>query len=101
MERRNFLYLLLAIPALPCLKFATVLELKLVWVKTDGRETAVKYSLNVCTRVTRDSQELLRRDSRRFFEQTVQGTKTPSECVTALIAGLRQRAQEEGHEVFQ
>lgn len=101
MDRRNFLTLLLAIPAIPGLAFATVLELKLVWVKTTGRETVVRYSLNVCTRVTRDEREVLRRDSRRFFEQAITGTKTSTECVDALIAGLRQRATEEGHEVYQ
>jgi len=83
-----------------------VLELKLSWVRSDAAGTTVSFALNTCARETVEEQdgetrERLRRTRRRTFERTFGARRTPEQCVALLLDTLRERAAEEGHEVYQ
>lgn len=82
-----------------------VLELKLNWVKSDAAGTTVSFALNTCARETveedGETRERLRRTRRRTFERTFGARRTPEQCVALLLDTLRERAADEGHEVYQ
>ena len=82
-----------------------VLELKLSWVRSNAAGTTVSFALNTCARETvekdGETRERLRRTRRRTFERTFGARRTPEQCVALLLDTLRERAADEGHEVYQ
>ncbi len=86
---------------------AAILELKLCWVKADGDGTTVQLVLNVCARSTRthpltgEEEEVLVRSTRRTFTRSFGVRRTPAQCMALLRQFLIEKAQEDGHEIYQ
>ncbi len=86
---------------------AAILELKLCWVKSDADGTTVQLALNVCARAMRtdpltgEEEEVLVRSTRRTFTRSFGVRRTPAQCVALLRQFLVEKAQEDGHEIYQ